>query len=90
MTERMIIETASERIAYGYRRIWALLRNEGIHANRKTVRTIMYLAPKEFRNRWSSDPGFRAQYLESLEKGKEKKRSRRENRKKMEVKANGI
>ncbi|MHB8396457.1 MAG: IS3 family transposase [Thermoplasmataceae archaeon] len=52
--------------------------------------SIMYLAPKEFRNRWSSDPGFRAQYQESLEKEKEKKRSKRENRRKMEVKANGI
>lgn len=52
--------------------------------------SIMYLAPGEFRKRWSSDPGFRAQYQGFLETEKERKISRRENRKKMEVKANGI
>ena len=52
--------------------------------------SIMYLAPKEFRKRWSSDPGFRAQYQESLEKEREKKRSWRESRRRMEVEANGI
>ncbi|EQD74589.1 hypothetical protein B1B_02584, partial [mine drainage metagenome] len=52
--------------------------------------SIMYLAPEEFRKRWSSDPGFRAEYRKFLEKEKEKKRSGRERRKKMEAKANGI
>ena len=36
-----IIELSSERITYGYRRIWALLRNSGISINRKTVYKIM-------------------------------------------------
>ena len=36
-----IIELSSERITYGYRRIWALLRNSGININRKTVYKIM-------------------------------------------------
>ena len=49
--------------------------------------SIMYLAPKEFKNRWSSDPGSRAQYRESLEG---ERRDQRENRKKMVVEANGI
>ena len=44
-----IIELSSERITYGYRRIWALLRNSGININRKTVykkiwvRSILFL-----------------------------------------------
>ena len=36
-----IIELSSERITYGYRRIWALLRKNGININRKTVYKIM-------------------------------------------------
>ena len=32
---------SAERTTYGYRRIWALLRNSGIHVNIKTVRRIM-------------------------------------------------
>ncbi|MHB1622938.1 MAG: IS3 family transposase [Cuniculiplasma sp.] len=34
-------EICSERITYGYRRIWAMLRNEGIYLNQKTVLSIM-------------------------------------------------
>ena len=37
----MIREICSERVTYGYRRIWAMLRNEGIYLNPKTVLSIM-------------------------------------------------
>ena len=33
--EQDIINTASERPTYGYRRIWAMLRNNGTKVNRK-------------------------------------------------------
>lgn len=36
-----IHEIASERPTYGYRRIWAVLRNSGIHVNRKTVQRVL-------------------------------------------------
>ena len=36
-----IREICSERVTYGYRRIWAMLRNEGTHLNPKTVLSIM-------------------------------------------------
>ena len=36
-----IIWISAERTTYGYRKIWALLRNFGIHVNIKTVRRIM-------------------------------------------------
>ena len=36
-----IREICSERVTYGYRRIWAMLRNEGIYLNPKTVLSIM-------------------------------------------------
>ena len=36
-----ILKIAEARISYGYRRIWALMRNSGIHVNMKTVRRIM-------------------------------------------------
>ena len=36
-----IIELCSMKITYGYRRIWALLRREGINHNPKTVLRIM-------------------------------------------------
>ena len=39
--EAEIIRISAERTTYGYRRIWALLRNSGIHVNIKTVRRIM-------------------------------------------------
>ena len=39
--ESEVIRLSSERTTYGYRRIWALLRNSGIHVNIKTVRRIM-------------------------------------------------
>ena len=32
---------SEDRTTYGYRRIWALLRNSGIHVNIKTARKIM-------------------------------------------------
>ena len=32
---------ASERPTYGYRRVWAILRNEGTMVNQKTVRDIL-------------------------------------------------
>jgi transposase InsO family protein len=39
--ETEIIGLSADRTTYGYRRIWALLRNSGIHVNIKTVRRIM-------------------------------------------------
>ena len=39
--ESEIIRISAERTTYGYRRVWALLRNSGIHVNIKTVRRIM-------------------------------------------------
>ena len=36
-----ISDICSERVTYGYRMIWAMLRNEGIHLNPKTVLRIM-------------------------------------------------
>ena len=38
---KRIVSLCSRRITYGYRRIWAALRNEGIVLNVKTVRRIM-------------------------------------------------
>ena len=38
--EDQILRIAEERITYGYRRIWALMRNSGMHVNIKTVRRI--------------------------------------------------
>ena len=39
--ESEIIRISADRTTYGYRRIWALMRNSGIHVNIKTVRRIM-------------------------------------------------
>ena len=39
--EAEIIRLSAERTTYGYRRVWALLRNSGIYVNIKTVRRIM-------------------------------------------------
>ncbi|EQD75715.1 orfB, partial [mine drainage metagenome] len=39
--ERRINELSAERTTYGYRRIWAMLRNSGTDVNIKTVRRIM-------------------------------------------------
>ena len=39
--EHDIIMTASERPTYGYRRIWAMLRNNGTNVNRKAVRRVL-------------------------------------------------
>ena len=36
-----IREIASERPTYGYRRVWAVLRNSGTHVNQKTVRKVL-------------------------------------------------
>ena len=38
--EHNIIMTASERPTYGYRRVWAVLRNGGTKVNRKAVRRV--------------------------------------------------
>ena len=37
-TKERIKDIASESPTYGYRRVWAILRNQGIKVNRKTVR----------------------------------------------------
>ncbi|MGC8630739.1 MAG: IS3 family transposase, partial [Thermoplasmata archaeon] len=39
--EDQIIDLSKERVTYGYRRIWALLRNSGIRINAKTVYRVM-------------------------------------------------
>jgi len=39
--EDEIIRIAGERTTYGYRRVWAIMRNSGIHVNIKTARRIM-------------------------------------------------
>ncbi|MCL4413110.1 MAG: IS3 family transposase [Candidatus Thermoplasmatota archaeon] len=39
--EEEIIITASERPTYGYRRVWAMLRNNGTRVNRKAVRRVL-------------------------------------------------
>ncbi len=39
--EEQILRIAGERTTYGYRRIWAVLRNSGMGVNMKTVRRIM-------------------------------------------------
>ena len=39
--ENEINRISGERTTYSYRRIWALLRNSGIHVNIKTVRMSM-------------------------------------------------
>ena len=39
--EEEIIRTASERPTYGYRRVWAVLRNSGTRVNRKAVRRVL-------------------------------------------------
>ena len=39
--EEQALKIVGERITYGYRRMWALMRNSGIHVNIKTVRRIM-------------------------------------------------
>ena len=36
-----VIRLSSERTTYGYRRVWALMRNSGTHVNIKTVLRIM-------------------------------------------------
>ena len=41
LIEQDIISTASERPTYGYRRIWAMLRNNGTKVNRKAVRMVL-------------------------------------------------
>ena len=60
-TVQRIRDIYHERVTYGYRRVWALLRNEGIRLNQKTVLKIMSeeglsLEPHVHRNRkgWKS------------------------------------
>ena len=36
-----IRDIASERPTYGYRRVWAILRNHGTKVNQKTVRKVL-------------------------------------------------
>ena len=36
-----IKDIASERITYGYRRVWAVLRNSGTEVNQKTLRKVL-------------------------------------------------
>jgi len=40
-TKERIREIASERPTYGYRRVWAILRNHGTRVNQKTVRKVL-------------------------------------------------
>jgi len=41
ITKKRIMDIASERPTYGYRRVWAVLRNSGISVNMKTVRKVL-------------------------------------------------
>ena len=41
LIEQDIIRTASERPTYGYRRVWAVLRNGGTKVNRKALRRVL-------------------------------------------------
>jgi len=41
ITKKRIMDIASERPTYGYRRVWAVLRNSGISLNMKTVRKVL-------------------------------------------------
>ncbi|QRF75048.1 putative transposase OrfB [Thermoplasmatales archaeon] len=40
-TKERIKEITSERPTYGYRRVWAILRNHGTRVNQKTVRKVL-------------------------------------------------
>ncbi len=40
-TRARIKDIASERPTYGYRRVWAILRNQGTAVNQKTVRKVL-------------------------------------------------
>ena len=40
-TRTRIKDIASERPTYGYRRVWAILRNQGTAVNQKTVRKVL-------------------------------------------------
>ena len=40
-TINRLLEISGKRVTYGHRRIWAVLRNEGININIKTVRRII-------------------------------------------------
>ena len=40
-TRARIRDIASERPTYGYRRVWAILRNQGTAVNQKTVRKVL-------------------------------------------------
>ena len=43
-TNEKIKHIASERPTYGYRRVWAVLRNRGTRVNQKTVRKYSWTA----------------------------------------------
>ena len=36
-----VLEISGKRVTYGHRRIWAVLRNEGVKINMKTVRKVI-------------------------------------------------
>ncbi len=40
-TINRLLEISMERVTYGYRRVWAVARNEGININIKTVRKVI-------------------------------------------------
>ena len=40
-TINRLLEISGERVTYGYRRVWAVLMNEGTEINIKTVRRII-------------------------------------------------
>ena len=40
-TVNKVIEISSDRVTYGHRRVWAMLRNTGIYVNKTTVYRIM-------------------------------------------------
>ena len=40
-TINRLLEISGERVTYGYRRVWAVLRNEGTKINMKTVRKVI-------------------------------------------------
>ena len=62
---------ASERPTYGYRRVWAILRNQGTLVNRKTVRKVLKdsnlnLLTSKHRGRTKSRNLFRSQGADQL------------------------
>lgn len=70
-TEEGILDIASHRVTYGYRRVWAMLRNTGIKVNPKTVRRVLKshnlsLPPTRHKHRTRSRDLFRANAPDQL------------------------